>query len=481
MPQAVESYLRSLNTSDRVRAAAWDAVYTVKDDAEAERLLRDLPIADDAKATLWDARGGAEPSSTKPSDRYQSVTRENLGAVLADVGRYEQERTRPVREALPMIGGTVGGVVGGIPGAAVGGAAGEAIRQLERRGAGDATPSTPIAAATDIVTEGGIQGGAEGLGRGVTGAATRGARAVYRGFLKPSISKQMAPRAEQIVQTALDEALPITKGGVRTGERLITELRQQVTNILRDAPGEVDLRQIAQRVRAFARRKYYKPGGDMSDYKAALAVADRIDNHPSMMRPGPPVERVRETAILNEAGRPMSVSERVPGPSVPETRATLSQADEAKRALDDAVGDTGFGVKTGAQRTTEKVARSQVRRAMEAKAPTIAPLNARESKLIDATRAIHQAVQRESNRNVMFGVPTIISGGVGGAEYARTGDATSASAKALALRIGMHPAVASRIAITAARLSRELGVSAATAARLAVHVGSEDAANEPEQ
>jgi hypothetical protein len=56
MPQDVEAYLRSLPASDRTRAAAWDAVYTVQDDAQAEQMLRQLSLPDDAKATLWDAR-----------------------------------------------------------------------------------------------------------------------------------------------------------------------------------------------------------------------------------------------------------------------------------------------------------------------------------------------------------------------------------------------------------------------------------------
>lgn len=447
MPQQVESLLRSVPTSDRVRAAAWDAVYSVRDDAEAERLLRELPLPQETKATLWDARTGAE-SPAKPSDKYQSVTRENLDAVLSDVGRYEQERTRPAREALPMIAGTIGGLVGNVPGAAIGGAAGEAVRQLERRAAQEPAPTTPEGAARDIAISGGVQGGIEGLGRGVTRAAAGTAKAVYRGFLKPSISQRLAPRADEIVETALREALPITRRGARTGQRVIGELRQEVDGILQRSRGSVELHDVAEQVRAFAKRKYYKPGADMRDYETALSVADRLDRSP---------------ALYNRPWQSGSVTKVAP-----------AEANEAKRAIDASVGDAGFGVKTGAERTTEKVARRELRGALEAAEPSIAPLNARESKLIDATRAVHQAVQREANRNMVFGVPSIVSYGVGGAEYARSGDPYGAAAWALATRVGMHPAVASRAAITAHRLGRELGIAAATAARLAVHVVSEE-------
>ena len=63
MPDPAADYLRSLNTSDRVRAAAWDAVYA-PDDATAQKLLQQLPFSDDVRAALWDLRGGGTLSGT---------------------------------------------------------------------------------------------------------------------------------------------------------------------------------------------------------------------------------------------------------------------------------------------------------------------------------------------------------------------------------------------------------------------------------
>lgn len=356
------------------------------------------------------------------------------------------------------IGGTVAGIgVGGVPGAVggatLGGAAGEAARQLIARARGAEAPATPLKAATDIGRAGAIQGTAEGVGAGMAGVARHGAQAVYRGFLKPPLSQRMAPRANRIVQTALDEALPITRGGMATGQRLIGELRAEVDDILKQSPGRIDLQAIAARVRAFAKRKYFKPGADLSDYKAALAVADRIDQHPAL--------RASPTAF-------------------PRRYVSLAEANEAKRALDVSIGDTGFGVKTGAQRTTEKAGRRFTRKALEAAEPSIAPLNARESRLIDSARAIGQAVEREANRNALFGVPTLLAGGYAGAEYARGTHPAEAAAWGLAIRAGMHPAVASRVAIIASRMARTLGVGASTAARVAFFAASETQ-KEPKQ
>jgi hypothetical protein len=59
MPDPVADFLRSLNTSDRARAAAWDAVYSVGDDAQAQQVLQQLPFSNEVRAQLWDARKGA--------------------------------------------------------------------------------------------------------------------------------------------------------------------------------------------------------------------------------------------------------------------------------------------------------------------------------------------------------------------------------------------------------------------------------------
>jgi hypothetical protein len=63
MPDPVADYLRSLNTSDRARAAAWDAAYAA-DDADAQRRLGVLPFSPDVKAAIWDLRQGGTLTGT---------------------------------------------------------------------------------------------------------------------------------------------------------------------------------------------------------------------------------------------------------------------------------------------------------------------------------------------------------------------------------------------------------------------------------
>lgn len=104
MPQAVEQLLRGLQTSDRVRAVAFDAVYNM-DDSSAEDALRGLPLPEDVKATLWDARQApllsaestpsqAETPGEQPSalSRFVSNAAEMLNPITMAQGAYQAVR-----------------------------------------------------------------------------------------------------------------------------------------------------------------------------------------------------------------------------------------------------------------------------------------------------------------------------------------------------------------------------------------------------
>jgi len=277
--------------------------------------------------------------------------------------------------------------------------------------------------------------GGELLAKGATSAA----EGVYRSYLKPSLSAKLAPKAESIVNTALQEALPITKAGAGKAQQLISGLNQQVEAVLDKSTGSVDLHDVADRVRMWATKTFYKPGVSTGDYDAALKVADTLDKHASLSL---------------QAG----------APSVP---VTLSEANATKRALQSAAR-TSYGVPATPTNTAAKVGASEMRQAIEQQAPEVAGLNARESKLIDTARAINRAIGREGNQYKMHGTKALVGGIVGSEEAARTGDPWSATAKGLAVTLALQPGVASRAAIVASRLGRMSGIAPASAARIAL-------------
>jgi hypothetical protein len=357
------------------------------------------------------------------------------------------------------IGGTVAGMgVGGIPGAvggaALGGAAGEAFKQLINRARGTVAPATPSEAATDIAKEGAIQGVTELVVPQVLNVVGKTGAQIYRGYLKPSLAEHALPKAKEIVETALREALPITEAGKARAQALITDLNQQVSQMLARAGDKtIDLHAVAERVRDFAKRKYFVPGRAVENYEAALQVADRIDKHPAL-------------------GLPANVSPT-------RVEVNLPTANLVKQGLYEELPDTAFGVATGsATKEAQKAGAHELRVALETQVPTpvaprggvpgIAPLNARESKLIDAAEAITKAVAREANQNALVGVKTLAGAALGAEEYQRTGDPFAAATKALAFRWAASPAVASRAAIVAYRLGKAHHLLPATAVRVAL-------------
>lgn len=297
-----------------------------------------------------------------------------------------------------------------------------------------------------------------GTGTGAAGpmvskAAQSGARAVYRGFLKPSIAAKNAPKANAIVETAIREAIPIARSGasfdksgrvVGKAGRVIEALRAEVDAEVAQAGGTIDLKRIADRVRRFAKQRYDKAGADPADLKAAMDVADRIDQHASVKGA---------------------------------TNVSVSKANEVKKTLQD-TARSSFGVpNANAKKTAEKAGARKLRIAVEGatggRSGPVATLNAREAKLISSAKAIAQAVERDSNTQVLYGAKSLASGALGASGVAAGMGGPAALVGALATRLALQPQVATRAAIVADRLAKELGLTAASAARLAVHVVSE--------
>ncbi len=392
-----------------------------------------------------------------------------ITATRADPNAFNPPRfTESLQKATgvgPAVGSTVGAMVGGVPGAAIGGAAGLGYEQIARHA--KELPGAVVDVARNLVQQprATLKGAAEGLAQGVSdvGTATgvgaaleaggqfamkglgNAAEAVYRGYLKPSLATKSIGKAQAIVKTALDEALPITSEGAAKAQRLISQINGQVKSILAKTPGTADLVDIADQVRIWAAKQFYRPGVASSDYEAALKVADSIDRHAALNLP------------------PGAIPSRIEVP--------LAAAQEVKQGLQ-AGARAAYGTQSNAATTAYKVGASATRQAIEAKAP-VGALNAQEGRLIDTARAIARAVEREKNQYVMTGTKSMVAGLLGGEEYSRTGDPFSAAAKALAVRAALTPQVASRLAIIASRIGKLPGIAPASAARLALAAISE--------
>lgn len=372
----------------------------------------------------------------------------------------------------PVVGATVGSLAGGVPGAAIGGAAGRGYQTLIEH-AGEIPgavrdvmsglvnqPAATLRGAMSGMVEGAADAGISGAVGGVVdaagGLAMRAirpvmkavvdpvAQAVYRGYLKPSLAAGSRGKAQEIVRTAIAEGIPISNRGTAKAQTLIDALNHKVDALIKASGDRVDLKSIANDVRAWARQEYYKPGVALDDYDAAMAVADRIDRHPSLNIP--------------------------PGVNPSRIDVPMPKAQEVKRGLQRSANYESAS-KRSAENAAEKRGAATARTTIESKVPAVAPLNARESRLLDTMKAVKAAVEREKNQNALVGVKSVLSVGAGGVEYGRTGDPAAAAAKGLALRLALTPAVASRMALYASRFAAQApAVPADLAARLAYAV-----------
>ena len=433
--------------------------------------MPEYTIRDPQTGRTLTVRGDSPPTETGFEELFARTTRTAPVvapvapmAAPASVGRPAEGMLSAALPAAVATGASLG--LGKIPvlstaAAAMGGAAGEGLRRIGRL-ATDPVPEGPglpafkrlmgeaAAIPGAMVREGAIQGAADAIGGAVTKGAQALGTAVYRGYLKPSLSMIDLPKAREIVATGIREMLPITKAGEERASKLIKDINQQVMGILnRSKGGRVELGEIATKVREFANRKYNRPGVPDEDLIAALKVADNIDNHPSLTTP----TGAKVTAV------------------------NPADANRVKQGLDQAAGDKAFGIERGAATEARKTGRRATREAIERVAPEVGPLNAREGKLIEAMEAIQRAAGREENRSALFGVPTLLAGAYG-AQQASTGDPTSAAIQALVLRGALAPAFASRAAILANKFARVPGTSAAMAVRMGAILAMRESGSE---
>jgi hypothetical protein len=380
-------------------------------------------------------------------------------------------------DALPAIGGAIGGIggtlaglptlgLGSVPGAIAGatvlGGGGEAAKQLINRWRGKPAPQTSGDAATQIGEQGAMQGAMEAGGQAAMPMLEKAGTAVYRGYLKPSLSKVNLSKAADIVKTAIDENLPMTHGGLARANDLIGQLNGKVNDILSNATGRtVDLGEVANDVRAWAKRMYDRPGRDPKDYEAVLNVADRID----------------PAKVPSMAGASADVA--------------LPVANQVKRDLQASAADK-FGVPgVSAEVAGEKAASGMMRQAIEKQAPDVGAVNLRESKLIDVARALARATGRDANRDQIIGTRAIVGGLTGGAlgggaSYEHGGSpsqtALTTAVGSLVGTLGLHPAVATWAAILAAKIGQTVpGSAVADVARAAVQAVLEQQGGETAQ
>jgi len=276
------------------------------------------------------------------------------------------------KENLPLIAGAIGGAATGgaglipvIAGAALSGAAGEAARQA-------VSGEQPDAAG--VATQGAIQGGAEALGGGFGAAMGKAAPWLMQTALKPGMStlKEYGITGQQLAKSMLDEGISVTEGGFKKLTKLFSQNNQEIKDALsnRDAllqrllgdSAVVDKKNVAARTLQTAQRlsEQVDPSKDL---RAVGQTVQRFMNHPTM-----------------------------PG------NLTLPEAQAMKVGTYQQIGSK-YGELSSGQVEAQKALARGLKEEIEAEAPQIKDMNARDTRLMASLDAVGKRIALSGNHD----------------------------------------------------------------------------------
>lgn len=298
--------------------------------------------------------------------------------------------------------------------------------------AGGAGASTGIG--LNLAGPAALKGATVGVPGAVRDVAQTVAGKMYKSVLKPNVASYSIPEVNGMVQTALDNKIPISEAGLKKLTDLTADVNNAISAKIQSnptapiSPGGKPLANLAD-----LRDQLSQQVNPSSDLKAvAKAQADFLDKY----RAGP-----------GKAVRNMTADE------AQNTKVATYQQLSAK-----------YGELGSAQIESQKALTRGIKEELETQFPEIKGLNAQEAKMIDLDGALQRAVRRIENRNT-FGLGGTIGAGAGGAAVGlATGSASEGTAAAATVAI-LHkiltdPMVQSKMAIalnTAAK--RGIGAS----------------------
>lgn len=368
------------------------------------------------------------PDGTEPSV-MEAALREQFGGGEPEPSEHPHARiARMAGENLPAIGGAIGGALGAIGGpavatgtAALGGAAGRlgqrVIQGLQRRpeavtGTGEMMADAGQAGAM----QGGIQAAGGLVGKGLSAGASR----LYQGLLKPS--KALRGQHSDIAGTLVNARAPITHGGLRKVEGLLSRSAQQADDLVASHANAAPV-QARELVREF--------GGTVGELRKRADIG-----LPS------------ELGKVGERGRRLMKADRGVGIEIPRAQALKRTAQNSAHA-GFRQAERGTVKEVSADTMLDQDVARGLRAAIEKRIPEIAGVNKRTQALGGGKDALEDALGREGNNVALGGMRDLIAAGAGGGLGAAVGMPAQGAAAGLLLRLLATPSAGSRAAILA--------------------------------
>ena len=191
-------------------------------------------------------------------------------------------------------------------------------------------------------------------------------KSLMQSALKPSKAEHLSGRGARAVQTMLDEGVSVSKGGVEKMQSAISSLNDEIAGIIKNSSKTIDKNAVASRLQDVMKK--YEASIDPSDLKAIENVWTSFLAHPQ---------------LAGKKDMAIQLAQR------------MKQAGNAK------LGDAayGTGLKPAAERDAFKGLVRGLKEEIAAAEPRVAPLNKRESDLINASKIAGNRVAMDANKN----------------------------------------------------------------------------------
>jgi len=299
---------------------------------------------------------------------------------------------------------------------------GDALGQLPYEAGGAVTDVASkflppeVAAAAGYLTNVGMQVLPVGFGGSAAKTAApvleAGAKELMQSALKPSKAELRTGKADRAVETMLKEGVNVSQGGVQKMQSVVDDLDSQVEKAITGSSAVIDRDKVANRV---------------------LPVLDQYRMSPTPNLSSRPIEGVFDDFMTH----PQKIS--------------IQDAQKMKQAGGRELGDAayGSGLKPAAERDARKAIVRGLKEEIAAAEPSVVPLNARQSDLINAIKIAQNRVLMDSNKNPLglgalnpFTLPIWM--------WDRSPVAKSLTARALYSGSEQIPATAARLGIAGA-------------------------------
>ncbi len=239
---------------------------------------------------------------------------------------------------------------------------------------------------------------ARAAGSALQGEGMFGAKAMMQRALKPSAEARKTGKADQAIQTLLDEGVNVSPGGRDKLTARIDPLDEELTNLLRESGGTVDRNAVASRLDE-TRNRFENQFDPQADIAAVEGTQQRFLNHPKLpeMKAAVP-EQIVESPILNERGQPFTTT--IPEvPASGSARFPVQLAQQLKRGTYSALGDKAYGEVGGASEAAQKAGARGLAEEIVNEVPEAGPINAEMGPLINARNMVADRVSRSGNKD----------------------------------------------------------------------------------